>query len=424
MLISRIIFMLILQLLMTSVAAETYGPVKSGEMLWVIAGKAYPTTEITRYQSVIALLHANPDAFSTPCNLNSLKIGTTLTIPHPGEFPLLSAAEALREFSRQQTEWKAYRQGQGIRCAPSVTENNAVTTGIVKPFPPVTAQVIPPTEKITPKESHAPSPQNQPAALETAFQFSDLIQWFDYRKWQAQLAQQPLGWILASLILIVLGILGISLFGWLLRRAMASPPESSRSLMTVSEHFFTDSHSPLVAATNAAMEERLSAIRLCLAQSELQKVEHLLQEVEQKGTAIQQFEARQLAAIYKTMANLQEEFQKTQKLLLVQQTPAPAAPTTIPDAATTPDSSQGEYLPQRYLPENKEKVFELVDTVILVLDHELQAQGQLLEAYQQRHPQPILEVDDYQVVNKAESSDALAAKSAPNPPHPKSTRYL
>lgn len=417
--------MLILQLLMTTVAAETYGPVKSGEMLWVIAGKVHPTTEITRYQSVIALLHANPDAFSTPCNLNSLKIGAILTIPHPGEFPFLSAAEALREFNRQQTEWKAYRQGQSIQCAPSVTENNAVTTGIVKPFPPVTAQVIPPTvPKITPKESHSPSPQNQPVAPETAFQLSDVIQWFDYQKWQTQLAQQPLGWILASIILIILGILGIGLFGWLLRRAMASPPEASRSLMTVSEHFFTDSHSPLVAATNAAMEERLSAIRLCLAQGELHKVEHLLQEVEQKGAAIQQFEARQLAAIYKTMANLQEEFQKTQKLLLVQQTPAPTAPTTTTDAATTPDSSPGEYLPQRYLPENKEKVFELVDTVILVLDHELQAQGQLLEAYQQRHQQPILEVDDYQVVNKTEPVDGLAAKSAPNPPHPKSTRYL
>lgn len=412
----HLIFILQL-LLIATVAAETYGPVKSGEMLWVIAGKVPATTEITRYQSIIALLQANPQAFNIQCNFNSLKIGAVLTIPQPSEFPFLSSDQALNEFNRQNTEWKAYRQGQTIQCvAPATTIGTSELTEIKKPLPPVSTQVIvPATPKIL-------LPPQKSTPLEISPQFSELIQWFDYQKLQAQLAQQPSGFVAASIIVIGLGTLIILWLTRILYRIISGKSKTSMSLASVSEDFFSHSYSPLVAATNAVMEERLSSIRLGLARGELQKVPDLILEVEQKGTAIQQFEARQLAEIYKKMTNLQEEFQKTQKLLLIQQDNASSKSSSVEKMK----AQSSEYLPQRYLPENKEKIFELVDTVIQVLDKELQAQGQLLEAYQQRH-QPILESEDYQVViqtGKLDELDQAEIKPDPSTPPSKSTRYL
>ncbi|MEZ5670866.1 MAG: FimV/HubP family polar landmark protein [Thiotrichaceae bacterium] len=410
------IFILQLLLITTAVAetAETYGPVKSGEMLWMIAGKVHATTEITRYQSIIALLQANPQAFSIQCNFNSLKVGAILTIPQLNKFPFLSSDQALNEFNRQNTEWKAYRQGQAIQCvAPATTTGTSELTEIKKPLPPVLPQVIvPATPKILP-------PPQKSTPLEISPQFLELIQWLDYRKLQAQLAQQPSGFIAASIIVIGLGTLIILWFVRLLYRIISGKPKTSMSLPSISEDFFSHSYSPLVAATNAVMEERLSSIRLGLARGELQKVPDLIQEVEQKGTAIQQFEARQLAEIYKKMTNLQEEFQKTQKLLLIQQDNASSKSPPVEKTET----QSSEYLPQRYLPENKEKMFELVDTVIQVLDKELQAQGQLLEAYQQRH-QPILESEDYQLVNQVSKLDESEGKLDSTASSAKSTRYL
>ena len=420
MLTQRLIFLLQF-LLMTTVAAETYGPVKSGEMLWVIANKVHTPDGITRHQSVLALLHANPHAFSVPCNFNSLKIGAILTVPVAEEFPL-SGAEAFREFTRQQAEWKTHRQGQMIQCAPPATApNSSITTATTSPEIATKSQIIPSTS--LPSDI---SRDKQPNS-EKSNQFSQLTQWFNYQKLATLLANQPLGLVIGGMIIMGGGMLLAILFGWLLHRGVSGRPEPSYPLATVSEHFFTEIHSPLVAATNAAMEERLSSIRLCLAQGDLPKVPPLVQEVELKGTAIQQFEARQLAEIYKKMANLQEEFQQTQKLLLSQLSQPTVTVSLDAKSANTAekiDAKQGEYLPQRYLPENKEKVFELVDTVMQVLDQELQAQGQLVEAYQQRHQPPILETEDYQVVKKSEELDELGEKNETNSRQAKSTRYL
>lgn len=411
------LFFLLQFFLMTAVAAETYGPIKSGEMLWVIASKVHQATEMTRYQSVIALLHANPDAFNVPCNLNSLKVGAILTIPVASEISL-SAAEAFKEFQRQQAEWKAHRQGQTIQC--TTAPKPPVTTGITTTLPP---PVTKPQTTLPAVQPVSDVLRDKPPISEKSTQNSELNQWFDYQKLPTLLANQPLGLVIGGMIIMAVGMLLAIFFGWLLHRTVARKSELSHPLMNVSEHFFTETHSPLVAATNAAMEERLSAIRLCLAQGDLQKVPHLLQEVEIKGTAIQQFEARQLAEIYKKITNLQEEFQKTQKLLLSQST-VTNPPVTESDTVEKNAPKQGEYLPQRYLPENKEKMFELVDTVMLVLDQELQAQGQLFEAYQQRHQQPVFETDEYQVVKKMEESDELDKKDETLSRQAKSTRYL
>jgi pilus assembly protein FimV len=98
---------------------HTYGPIQQGEMLWNIAAKVSPSS-VNRYQAILALHKANPQAFSVSCNINSLKIGETLRIPSLSEMQALSRAEAIKEFNRQTEEWQA-RRDNPIVC-PEIEE--------------------------------------------------------------------------------------------------------------------------------------------------------------------------------------------------------------------------------------------------------------------------------------------------------------
>jgi FimV-like protein len=89
--------------------ANSYGPVKRGDSLWAIASKVSPPS-VGIYQAILALHKANPHAFTTPCNLNSLKVGDLLRIPSLSEMQAITQAEASKEMTRQIEEWKNRRQ--------------------------------------------------------------------------------------------------------------------------------------------------------------------------------------------------------------------------------------------------------------------------------------------------------------------------
>ena len=110
-------------------ADETYGPTRRSETLWGIAGKVYRGETVTRDQAMLALLRANPDAFSTPCNANSpLQTGVVLEVPPLADAVALSADAARREFQRQLQEWEQHqRSGQPVVCPP-VSPPSAVST--------------------------------------------------------------------------------------------------------------------------------------------------------------------------------------------------------------------------------------------------------------------------------------------------------
>lgn len=94
-----------------SAAPQTYGPIKPGQGLWSIASKTRPERSVSHHQMMLALLRANPDAFSVPCNLNSLKSGAILIIPDLAAIQSLSKAEAVKEFERQTQAWRKNRKG-------------------------------------------------------------------------------------------------------------------------------------------------------------------------------------------------------------------------------------------------------------------------------------------------------------------------
>jgi pilus assembly protein FimV len=109
-----------------SADVDTYGPVKRNETLWDIAKRLRPDSDISMQQMMIALLRANPDAF-TANNINNLKAGATLQIPRRDEILAMDKAAAIREASRQSAEWQ---QGRGTKqaAAETATEQPAQAT--------------------------------------------------------------------------------------------------------------------------------------------------------------------------------------------------------------------------------------------------------------------------------------------------------
>lgn len=112
---------------MTDAGESFYGPVKSGEMLWKIAGKVRPNSSITREQVVVSLLKTNPLAFSAPCNFNSLKVGSKLQVPSLSDMQTFDAQEAKKQVDEQSKAWKN-RSKKAIECAsPEVSPSSTVT---------------------------------------------------------------------------------------------------------------------------------------------------------------------------------------------------------------------------------------------------------------------------------------------------------
>lgn len=81
-----------------------YGPVQRNETLWGIAD-AHRSSDVSVNQMMLALLEANPQAFSAD-NINTLKAGTILRIPSAEEAAALSKAQAAQIANRQYQDWK------------------------------------------------------------------------------------------------------------------------------------------------------------------------------------------------------------------------------------------------------------------------------------------------------------------------------
>lgn len=90
--------------------------VKRSDTLWNVALETRPGSDITVHQMMMALLHANPDAF-TRQNVNGLKAGVTLQIPSRDEITAMSATAAKAAFAEQNEAWK----NRNRQTTPAVT---------------------------------------------------------------------------------------------------------------------------------------------------------------------------------------------------------------------------------------------------------------------------------------------------------------
>ena len=180
----KVILLMVLFLYLPLSHADQYGPLRNGETLWTIAPKVKPSDTITRHQMIIALLYANPHAFRLPCNINSLKIKQTLTIPSLNEIEQISHKQALAAYNEQNTAWKAYRkQGVKIQCdavekqadetAPTTAQNTSPETAVATLSAQNTKDVVIVDEVVnlpklsTPAEKQAQDIENNLALSET-----------------------------------------------------------------------------------------------------------------------------------------------------------------------------------------------------------------------------------------------------------------
>ncbi len=92
-------------------ALECHGPVGKNETLWPIALRLRPSPSISPQRTMLALLEANPEAFSH-YNVNTLETGVTLCLG-PEDLVGLDDAAAIAEVRRQNQEWKAGRMRPG-----------------------------------------------------------------------------------------------------------------------------------------------------------------------------------------------------------------------------------------------------------------------------------------------------------------------
>jgi FimV-like protein len=102
-------------------AAQQYGPVRAGESLWQIAGQIHVDSGLSRDQVMLALLGANPEAFSPPCNLYGiLHVGAVLELPPPQQIAAVDAETARRIVEQQRRDWAAHRNsGRPLICEPT-----------------------------------------------------------------------------------------------------------------------------------------------------------------------------------------------------------------------------------------------------------------------------------------------------------------
>jgi FimV-like protein len=89
--------------------AEGY-TVKPKDTLAAIADKLKPDKSMKRAQVMLALLQANPAAFTLSCNLYSLRPGALLNLPALEQIRAIPAADAAKEIKRQEQAWKDSRK--------------------------------------------------------------------------------------------------------------------------------------------------------------------------------------------------------------------------------------------------------------------------------------------------------------------------
>jgi FimV-like protein len=101
---------------------DQYGPVAPNERLWDIAAKVRPDPGISKEHMMKALFKANPQAFSKPDNMNSLKVGATLRIPTLQEIVIYTGSKAANQLleRRQATETPPVLEPVVPSLAPAV----------------------------------------------------------------------------------------------------------------------------------------------------------------------------------------------------------------------------------------------------------------------------------------------------------------
>jgi len=142
---------------------QEYGPIRSGETLWQVAGRVHPGVGLDRNQIMLALLRANPDAFTPSCNVNgTLRLGARLRVPTPDVIGAVDRQTARETIAQQARTWADHRHdGRPLDCAP--VDSN--TAGGVAETPGATVPTVIDTSPPTPTSAFVPLPVQPPTPV-------------------------------------------------------------------------------------------------------------------------------------------------------------------------------------------------------------------------------------------------------------------
>lgn len=145
-------------------AAQEVVSIRSGDSLWGIADRIATEAGFSRDQVMLALLEANPDAFSSSCNVNGvLRAGAVLRVPPAERMGALDAATARRSIARQARDWAAHRRSGRALVCPAVFDQTAPESPSSVPLDGLRQMDVPkPTEAI-----REPEPSPAPASTES-----------------------------------------------------------------------------------------------------------------------------------------------------------------------------------------------------------------------------------------------------------------
>ena len=100
--------------------AGHYGPVTATDTLWSLAARLRPDAGVSVQRMMLALLEANPEAF-TIRNVNALRAGATLRVPEAAEIGADERAAAPAAVRRPHAAWGAYRRGRAAAAGPAAS---------------------------------------------------------------------------------------------------------------------------------------------------------------------------------------------------------------------------------------------------------------------------------------------------------------
>ena len=132
-----------------------YGPVKSGDTLWVIASNWSRGTGMEMNKVMLAIQRENPNAFSRN-NINLLKRGAILRMPQADQIETITTASAISEVSAQTEEFRGRRSAEPAASplTPLLAEETALPALVAETSPETPAvdsqdqlELVPPSEE-------------------------------------------------------------------------------------------------------------------------------------------------------------------------------------------------------------------------------------------------------------------------------------
>ena len=134
--------------------SDSYGPIAPNERLWDIAAKVRPDPGISKEHMMKALFKANPQAFSKPDNMNSLKVGATLRIPTLQEIVIYTGSKAANQLLERR---------QAIETPPAPEPPAPEPTPSPAPAAETPPAPVEPVPSPAPAAETAPEPVGPPA---------------------------------------------------------------------------------------------------------------------------------------------------------------------------------------------------------------------------------------------------------------------